>query len=137
MPTLGEVRTAIKATLVLALPKTAVLKHIIGNPPLPCIMIQPATNDYLVVMRRGADTYELDLHILVPGDDEVAQDALDEYVSGIGDKSIALIVENNKTLGRSDCSAVVARMTNYGFRFALVGNDHVGATLRLRVTVTN
>lgn len=139
MPTLVEIRTAIKTTLDTALPKTAVYKRVPDNPVLPCVIVQPAVpSDYQVVFGRKADRWEFDLHVLVPSaDSDVAQDTLDEYIAGVGELSIPAIIHANPTLGRADCSSAVLRLTAYGFRFQAVGVDHVGATLRMLVVATN
>jgi hypothetical protein len=140
MSTLKQIRAAFKTVLEanISSPKVQVYNRVPGAPILPCIIVQPATTDYLITHNRGGDVWEFDLHIVVPSaDDEVGQDLLDEYVAGTGARSVVAIIHANGSLGLSDVSSVVSRMTAYGFRFDAIGDPHVGATLRARVLLSN
>lgn len=138
MATLKDVRGAFRTILEGNISGVQVYYRVPGAPNLPCIIVQPATADYLITMNRGADMWEMDLHVLAPSaDDDVAQDLLDEYIAPTGARSIPAIIHANKTLGLSGVEAVVARLTAYGFRFESSSVPHVGATLRTKVLITN
>lgn len=138
--TLKEIRAAIGDVLEANIvnPPIQVYRRVGGNLNVPCIVVMPATTDYLVTYNRGGDLWEFDLHILTPSaDEDVGQDLLDEYVAGTGDRSVVSVIHQNKQLGLTGVEAHVARMTNYGFRFEVIQVPHIGATLRAQVLVTN
>lgn len=109
-----------------------------GSPNLPCIVVMPATTEYQVTYGRGADLWEFDLHVLTPtGDDDVGQDLLDEYIAPTGARSIPTVLHANRALGLSGVDSAVMRLTGYGFRFEAAGVPHIGATLRVKVLITN
>lgn len=138
MATLKDVRTAFKTILGNGISGVQVYSRVPGAPIVPCIIVVPATADYMVTMGRGGDMWEFDLHVLTPsGDDDVGQDLLDEYVAPTGARSIPAVIFASRTLGLSGVDAHVARMAAYGFRFETVGTPHIGATLRARVLITN
>jgi hypothetical protein len=140
MSTLKQVRAAVGTTVNanISSPNMMVYSRVPANPIVPCLVVVPATADYLLTMNRGGDDWYFDLHILVPSaDDDVGQDLLDEYVAGRGARSIVTIVHANPSLGLADVSAVVTGMTAYNYRFDAVGVAHIGATLRLRVVLSN
>lgn len=138
MPSLKQVRAAVKATLLAAIDETSVYERVPGSVVVPAILIVPAQADYLAVMGNASTGWEFDLVVLAPSaDEDVAQDILDDYVEARGSKSIVAAIHANTSLGRTDCSAVVRRMTNYGIKYSVADNPYIGATLRLFVIATH
>lgn len=136
MPSLTEVREAVKATLEANLPGVTGYAKIPGSVNVPAFFLQPVDTDFDVAMGRGADTWNFDLVVLVAlTDDKLAQDKLDPYVDGGGTSSIRKIVFNNKTLGLADTNAHIAAMNRYGGSWELGGYKYAGAALRLVVHV--
>lgn len=135
MASLKAIRAAFSTTLVSVIGAgTAVYQRIPAQPALPCVCVVPAIGNFVQSMARGTDTYELDVIVLVPSaDNDVAQDRLDDYVTGAGDKSIRQGIFNNRTLGLSNVDAHISGMTDYGGSFEAVDVDHIGARLRLVV----
>lgn len=140
MATLKQVRAGFKTTLEanITSPNILAYSRVPASPIVPCVVVMPAATEYLVTMNRGGDMWDFDLHVLTPsGDDDVAQDLLDEYIAPTGTRSIPAIIHANQALGLSGVQAVVRRLTNYGFRFEAVQIPHIGATLRAQVLITN
>ena len=136
--TLKDVRTAIATTLSAVLTDVKMYRRVPESIVAPCIVIQPAAADYLVVHGNGATGWEFDLQVLVRStDDDVAQEELDDYVTATGTKSIVRIIHATPALGRTDASAVVRSLTAYGSSYTVSGDTFVGATLRLYVILTN
>lgn len=135
MSTLKQVREGFVATVQpILVAEAQVYQYIPAHPVLPCLCIVPATADFAVSMGRGTDTWVFDLTMLVPsGNEELAQQLLDEFVTGAGPTSVRQALFQNRTLGLADVDAHIAGMTNYGGSIEAVGVDHVGASLRLVV----
>lgn len=135
MATLGEIREAIKSTVEPEAVGLKVYPRIPGTAMSRCLVIRPSTADFLVVMRKGFDTWNFDLVVLLTsnGDLDVAQRHLDEYIDGGGSKSIRAAIFQNKTLGLPDTDAHISGLAGYG-PFDFAAYDHVGAILRLVVT---
>lgn len=134
MATLAAVRDAIVTTVAAAVTSLTVYDTIPGVTNLPALVISPASADFNVTMGRGTDTWQFDLFVMVavPTED-LAQDALDGYVTGAGANSIRAAVFAARTLGLADTNAHVSAMTNYNISFPGAGIDHMAATLRLVV----
>lgn len=141
MATLTAIRAGFEATLRTVLGTgTEIYNRVPGSPVLPCVCLVPAEIDFVVAMQRGTDTYEFDVLVLVPSaDEDVAQELLDQYVTGAGGLSIRQAVYNANNgsagtgLGVASTNAHISAMTSYGGQFEAVGVDHVGASLRLIV----
>lgn len=134
MPSLTQIRTALKTTIQDAIPGLTGYRTTPEQANLPAFVIIPRATNFMVAMGRGADTYDLDVIVLISRrDDGLAQDDLDEYVNGFGDKSIRQAVWNNRTLGLDECEATVVGLSDYGARFSISDIDHVGARLLVRV----
>src|SRR5215207_1370120 len=134
MPTLKQVREAAKTTLLAAIADTSVYKRVPTSVNVPAILIVPAQGDYLIVHGNAGTGWEFDLIVLAPsGDEDVAQDVLDDYVDARGDKSIVSAIHANPSLGRNDCSAFVRSLSNYGAKYKVGVDEYIGATLRLSV----
>jgi hypothetical protein len=138
MASLKAIRAALRTTITGVVGAgVEVYARIPGQPVLPCVCVVPNDSDFLKAMARGTDTYIFDLVVLAPsGDNDVAQDILDDYVTGAGDKSLRQAIFNNRTLGLSNVDAHVSGMTDYGGSFEAVDVDHIGARLRLVVHTT-
>lgn len=137
MATLKAIRTAVKTTLEANLTGVTVHRTVPGSAAGDVIVCRPAddlTADFHVAMGRGTDTWQLDLLVLVPSSSlEVGQDALDDYITGAGTKSVRQVVFTNKTLGLIDVDAHVAAVSGYGADYQLGQTQYLGATLRLVV----
>ena len=105
---------------------------------VPAVLIVPAQADYMLVHGNAGTGWEFDLVVLAPsGEEEVGQDILDDFIDARGDKSLIAAIHANPTLGRSDCSAVIRRLTNYGIKSEIGGTAYVGATVRMFVLATH
>lgn len=135
-PTLGELRDGVKATLGVALPEMTVYDTVPDAPNLPCVIVRPTSATYGFTKGDPDDTWPLDLYVLVSlGDIGLGQDALDDYVSSGGDRSIRDVVRRFPDLGIAGVRARVASMSNYGAQFEAASVQHVGAVLGLIVTI--
>lgn len=137
MSSLQAIRDAIKATVEAANPELFGYDTVPEVANLPAVVAVPDIADFAVAMGRGADTWELDLAVLVPWTDaDVSQDALDELVTGAGPKSIRQVIFQNRTLGLDDVDAHISGMSEYGAQFEMAQIEHLGAKLRIVVHTT-
>ena len=131
MASLKDIRDAFKTTLETAIPSL----HVYDTVPdsagiLPAVVIMPASSDFAVAFQRGTDTHEFDLLVLASyNDPDIAQDQLDELVSGAGVNSIRQAIYQNRSLNLPGVDAHISTMFNYGSTFAEAGIAHIGATL--------
>jgi hypothetical protein len=134
MSSLQSIRDAIKTTLESAIDSLSAYDTVPGATNLPAVVVVPSTANFNVAMGRGTDTWEFDLAVMVPYTDaDIAQDALDNYVTGAGDSSIRQAIFQNRDLGLSDTDAHISGMSDYGSRFEMAGIQNIGAKLRLVV----
>jgi hypothetical protein len=134
LSSLSTIRAAVKSTLETAIQSLRVYDTVPEAVELPAVVVQPTNADFDVAMGRGTDTWTLELLVLVSwGDSDLAQNALDDYISGAGDSSIREAIFNNRGLGLTDCDAHVRDLTSYGVRFQAAQIDHVGAVLTMTV----
>lgn len=135
MASLEAIRGAIKVTIEAGIPTLTCYATVAGATNLPAVVPVPSDADFEVAMGRGLDTWEFDLYVLIGlSESGIAQDSLDSYVTGAGEKSIRQCVFANRALGLTDgTSAHVSRMSNYNGHFESAGMPHVGAVLRLIV----
>lgn len=135
MASLAQIRTALVLTIKAALGPSVINGY--ANVPesvvTPAFMAVPRTTDFQRAMGRGLDAYTLDVVVLISrADDQLAQDALDDFVNGFGPKSIRQAVFNARTLGIG-VDASVTGMTDYGGTFTIGAIDYVGARLNVEV----
>lgn len=134
MASLKAIRAAVKTTIETHIPSLTVYATVPEAAQVPSVVVAPATADFLVAGRRGTDTWEFDLSVLAAyADAEIGQDALDEYVTGAGAKSIRQVIFNNRSLGLANTDAHISGMQAYGAQFESAAIDHIGAILRLVV----
>ena len=138
--TLGDLRDAIKATLGVAMPELTVYGTVPDRVNLPCVVVMPVAATFGFTKADPDDDWSLDLHVLTSlGDVGIAQNNLDPYVSSGGPKSLRAAVARFWNLGEPGADksvrARIAGMSNYGAQFQAAGIEHVGATLRLLVTI--
>jgi hypothetical protein len=135
-PGLSDIRIGLAETLLANLGDVQIVSHPSAVRVLPSILVMPSESDFFVSMSRGTDTYRLDLYALVARRTEASQLDLDDYVDGVGARSIRAIIFDNPTLGLDGVNASVARMSDYGGVLDLVGEDHWAARLELVVHVS-
>lgn len=137
MATLTQIRTAAGSTIEANITGIKAHRTVPGSAAGDVVVVQPADDqvaDFVVAMGRGTDTYQIDLLVLVPNRDlQLAQDALDAYITGAGARSIRQVVFNNRDLGLADTDAHVSGAFGYGADHRLGNTDYLGATLRLTV----
>lgn len=132
---LSQIRTAIKATISQA--GLNVYDHEVDVQNSPACVVKPADALFSGAMRMGGDTYRFDLFVVVARTDtRLAQEKIDQYVTGQGPKSIREYLFHNSSLGLPDVDSMVEKMSGYGGTFDTAGTNFVGAVLRLCVTVT-
>lgn len=138
MASLAAIRDAAKDVLAEAVPKLrgyAAGEHIAE---LPAVVIAPERVEFAVAMGRGADTWTLQLLVLVATGD-LAHAQLNDFVSGAGAQSIRQAIWTHRNLGltdddgQPDADAHIARMTAYDIAYSACDIDHVGAALQLVV----
>lgn len=139
-PTLGELRDAITATISSAVPELTVYDTVPDAVNLPCVIVMPTSASFGFTVGDPDDTWPFDLHVLTSrGDTGLGQDALDDYISSGGPKSLRATIQRFRNLGiegaEASVRARVAGMSNYGGQFEAAAIDHVGATLQLLVTI--
>lgn len=131
MASLKDIRDAFKTTLEAAIPAV----HVYDTVPdatgvLPAVVVIPTGADFNVANRRGIDLWSFNLLVLVSyNDPDLAQDELDDLVSGAGSSSLRQAIFQNRYLGLENTEANVKSMTNYGSRFEEAGISHIGAIL--------
>lgn len=137
MASLTEIRAAVGSLIEANLAGVTAHRTVPGSAAGDVVVVQPAEDqlaDFVVAMGRGTDTYQLDLLVLVPAQDlRLAQDALDAYITGAGDRSIRRLVFLNRTLGLVHTDAHVSGAFGYGADYRLGQTEYIGATLRLVV----
>lgn len=135
MAGLAAIRDAIKTTIEAGIASV----HVYDTVPdasavLPAVVVIPTNANFNVTFGRGTDTWEFDLLVLVSyNDPDIAQDQLDELVTGAGSKSIRQAIFANKTLGLANTDAHIPSMDDYGSRFEEAGIAHIGARLHMTV----
>ncbi len=138
MPTLKEVRKAVRATIEDTIEDIKVYERVPASVIVPAVLIVPAQADYLIVHGNAGTGWEFDLIVLAPsGDEEVAQDILDDYIDARGTRSIVAALHTSASLGRNDCSASLRRLSSYGSKYSVGGTEYVGASLRLFVIASH
>lgn len=142
MASLAEIRAALKATLKAAITDLNVYSEVSDVQQLPAVVVMPTpptVSGYVCnfngAFGRGMDEWTLDLYILVGRTDgALAQQKLDQYVTGKGPKSVCQILFSNAAIGLADGTDVTPEgITDYGGAFASAGIAHVGAVLRITV----
>lgn len=136
---MGELRDAVKVTISAAIPALTVYDTVPDDVILPAVMVRPTTTTYGHTVGDPDDTYGFDLYVLVSrAEIGLGQDALDGYLSSAGDDSIRWAIQRSKDLGIPGPASVRARVTgmsDYGAQFEAASVEHVGAILRMLVTI--
>ena len=134
MASLQAIRDAVKVTLENNIARITTYDTVPDASNLPAVIVIPDSANFDVAMGRGTDTWEFNLYVLVSeGDMGLAQDALDDYVSGAGEASIRATIFANKDLGLDGVNAHITAMTEYNAKFTNSDLPHVGGVLRLVV----
>jgi hypothetical protein len=132
MPSVSQLRAAIEATVSANIDGLHVYATVPEAANLPALIVRPSAADFQVAMGRGADKWEFDLYVLCPSTiAQIAQDDLDELVTGAGARSLRQVIFQNRTLGLANTEAYVTNMTDYGGQFEAAGVEHIGAVLKL------
>lgn len=145
MSSLTELRAALKATLKNAIPEFNIYSEVPDVNQLPAAVVMPApasvsgfSCNFNGAFGRGMDEWTLDLYVLVGRTDgALAQQKLDQYITGKGPKSIREILFQNADIGLSDTDVHVEGVRDYGGSFASAGISHVGAVLRITVRTSS
>lgn len=134
MATFAEIREALKTVIEANIEGLKVYPRVPGSATGRALIVRPAApTDFTVAMRRGTDTWQIDLVVVIPlGDTDVAQQHLDSYIDGGGDNSVRRVIFDNRSLGLDNTDAHVSSLTEYG-QAANASYDNVSATLRLVV----
>jgi len=138
-PTLNEIRKKLAKVIEDGTDATVyAYPRITNKGELPAVMIEPVVADFMETMNRGSDEWFFTVYVLVKmsGDEDAAQDELDEFVTGVGPNSIRQIVWDNRELFKG-VTAFVYGMTDYGGSFKWGEAQHIGAKLKARVVVDN
>ena len=85
------------------------------NPNPPIAVVAPSSISYDAAMRRGLDTYNFTITVVVGrADGRSAQDKLDTYVSSSGSLSVKVAVESDRKLNGQCKDLRVTAMNSYG-----------------------
>lgn len=138
MSTLQAIRTAVKDTLEDNISSFMVYDTVAGVTQVPSAVVVPRSANFSLGMAGGnCVEWMFDLYVLAPyTDPTLGQNSLDGYIDGAGANSIRRTIKLNPTLGLSDVSANVERMTDYGGEYKAAQIQHIGAQLALKVLVT-
>ena len=131
--TLAEIRDALAATLIAAIPELSVYPSVQETPIVPAVFVMPESADFAVAMGRATDTYEVLLYVLAHKVHVGGQLDLDQLVSGYGPQSIRAAIFADQTLGLADVQALVRSMDDYGGTLEACGVPHVAAQLRVTI----
>jgi hypothetical protein len=140
MPTLKEIRLAVKDTIETGISGLKCYDKVPENAlVLPAVIVEPDRASFTEAMARGTDRYDFTLIMLVGYNHlETAQDNLDPYVTGYGEKSLRQCIWNKKDLGLDGAvNAHISQMYDYGDRYAPPtqgrATEQLGARLSLVV----
>lgn len=105
-PKVSELLTALEQRLLTVIDlRTAAYMADQVNPPMAVVGVPPIDN-YRATFTRGKLTMEFQVYVLVSGAlDRIGQQTLSEYMDVVGEKSIPLAIEGDRTLGglADDC----------------------------------
>jgi hypothetical protein len=140
MASLRLIRTAV-ANLITANitsdPRITAYRTLQSVKATPAVVVGPASSNFAAAMKRGADQWLLNLHVLVSDTDTtIGQDLLDDLIDGEGSRSIRAVIFDNPTLGLPNVNAHIAGLAAYGVTFEATPLQHIGATLQLAVVTT-
>lgn len=136
MASLSQIRDGIKTTLTANITNLEVYDTVPDVAITPAVLVWLDSIDFNVAMGRGTDRYEFDLFVLASrAVADEGQDSVDEYITGVGARSVRQVVFQNRTLGLAGTDAHVSAMPpgNYGGKFDIAQIPHIGAVLRLVV----
>lgn len=138
MSSLLEIRTALQNTIQTYLGSNSgaqVYDSVPGIANMPAIVVEPDRADFLGSMGAGTDEWYFNVMVFNArgADERLAQNKLDEFLTGHGPKSIRQAIFQNPTLGLSDCTAQVRGMRGYGGSTKAAGMGVMGAILTVCV----
>lgn len=114
MASISDIRTGLSNRLatITGLRTSATLPD---NPNPPIALITPNSVQFDDVFKRGMQTYNFTVLLIVGRVDErTAQNNLDAYCASTGSSSVKLAIEGDKTLGGKVFDTRVTEMRNYG-----------------------
>lgn len=107
----------------------------VGEVNVPAVVVMPGQIVFDDTMERGSDLLSFTLVLLVAdSDSDLAQQQLDDYLAGSGDKSLKAAIEGDQTLGGVADWTVVKGVQAYGL-IEYSGRQYVGARLPVEVNV--
>lgn len=136
MATLAEIRLGIKQAIQDNIDGMHAYDDVMDVVQSPACVVQPdpkQTADFQEAMGRGHDKWYINVYILVARNDtKLAQQKLDAYVSGAGEKSVRQALWN-EDLGLPGTVCSTMGLSGYGGSFDVASTNYVGAVLRLCV----
>lgn len=142
MASLSEIRDALKTTIKAVVPDMNVYPMVSDVQQVPAVAIMPApatasgfSCNFNGAFGRGMDEWTLDLIVMVSRVDAVlAQQKLDQYVTGKGPKSLRQILFQSPALGLTDGTDAQAEgIREYDAMYSAADIKYVGAVLRITV----
>lgn len=141
MATLTEIREALKTTIKASISELNVYGQVVDVQQAPAVVILPAQTptgfscNFNGAFGRGMDEWTLDLIIMVSRTDaKLAQQKLDQYITGKGPKSLRQLLFMNPSIGLDDGTDVQAEgIREYDALMPMnaAGIQYVGAALRV------
>jgi hypothetical protein len=114
MASISNIRTGI-ATRLATISGLRTSSFIPDNPNPPIAIVQPVNIIFDTAFRRGADTLEFTITLLVGQVSErTSQSKMDGYCATTGSTSVKAAIEGDKTLGGSCYDCRVTQMRSFG-----------------------
>lgn len=134
MASLSEIRDALNGAIQAHCPELNYYATVPDAVQVPALVICPDEADFNGAMGRGLDTWTFHLYVLVARvESRLAQEQLDQYVTGAGPKSIRKIVYEEGDHLLPDTQMHCTGVRGYGGSFETASVQHIGAILRLQV----
>lgn len=135
MPTLQEIRTAIRDTIAANVPEIVGYRTVPDVRQVPAFVVEPDEANYLVA-GGNCSRWQFCVYVFVARTEtNYAQDVLDAFISANGTSSIPAVVKANPFM-LDGVQVVLKGMDGYGGHYSAASIPHVGARLKLDVLIT-
>ena len=131
--TLAEIRDAIKATIA-GIEGLRAYDTAPDKPEFPCAVVIPVDAEFDKTFGKGFDMYTFDIDVMTQGvSDRAGQDALDDLITGYGDRSIRAAIWASDPLGLVATTSRLEGFRDYGSYINAESARYFRAVLRLVV----
>ena len=138
MATLQAIRDGIANVIKGQIPSLHVYDTVPDATNFPAVIVQPdpkKSADLQGAFARGMDTWHVLIYVLVPRGTDVraAQEKLDRFITGGGDRSVREALWNRPDLGLAETDLNAVGVEAYGGSFDTANTPCLGAILRTEV----